>query len=792
MWSRQHLEHDDHPVSLDQWRHYSQNRASIVEHPYLIHEAELMRRIGSNKRTARAHIETLSGKVCTMKDMHNLYARLQKREDGIKTNSALVDENPAVRVESVLQQFVDAHVENHVSILSADDGSNEAMCLSSKAMKEHFQVFPELCLLDVTIGPQHLETGYEMQGFLSMDALGNSKPVFLALSSNTSKSLFRRICRDFKRTHPKWKAIKILVMDKLHPDVVDVLHHEFPDAQVLLCQFHAIKFLTSLVAQPEFHVPSLALQDQVRELMKQMVFTHTHETYNESKALLLQHLGNRADHPLLLHIDQHWEPYRNLWASYWRGIVLEFSAFFNKGMECFWNPLKNAFERTGSGGLNRNATGSSGVSAVAVAAASASATAAAAAANATSGGTTSDSGNSSMTTDSYSNNVGVRAVGVGLGVGVGVGSGMCAELTAMSGVGVNGGGVDTTGAPIGSSGPAGVQRESITKCISEVLTMIKFVEEEWTSKMMILEMTKPLTEFSSDPLLHYMVNCLSSFAVGLISSQIMALNADSGDHHNGMIAVVKGPPPSSASASTPAGVSSPGATPMAATLSVATMALSGSVTGVAVNSGAVGLLASANSSVHHDHNIAGIMDGVPGERDEPPPTASMAMTMAMAPAPVTGAAPSISALSLTATVGAGLAANEPETVIWVDRSTRKSHVMQRDCSACDCEFYELYQLPCQHLIWYELSVLKSKQVSMSAVGARWFLRTFQYPKIVSQRESNEVRPSECGGRLFGSVWYTILDLWLLLLLFTHPTSVAPSSCGLCVCGVWVQIEYHIL
>lgn len=620
----QHLEHDDHPVSLDQWRNYSQNRASIVEHPYLIHEAELMRRIGSNKRTAREHIETLSGKVCTMKDMHNLYARLKKREDGIKTNSALVDENPAVRVESVLQQFVDAHVENHVSILSADDGSNEAMCLSSKGMKEHFQVFPELCLLDVTISQSSSfdVDGYQMQGFLSMDALGNAKPVFLAQSSNTSTSLFRRICRDFKRTHPRWKDIKILVMDKLHPEVVDVLHHEFPNAQVLLCQFHAIKFLTSLVVQPEFEIPNAQLQEQVRELMKQMVFANTHEAYNESKALLLQHLDDRVDHPLLVHIDQHWEPYRNLWASYWRGIVLEFSAFFTKGMECFWNPLKNAFERTG-GGLNRNATGNGSNLPSTMAAAMAMAAS-------SSGGSFIDAAtsmNNNNNNNSNSDN-------------------------------------NTSDDDSGNGGGAAVRNTSITKCISEVLRMVKFIEEEWSSKVLILEMTKPVTEFSSDPLLHFMVNCLSSFAVSLISSQLMALNTGARNNSNGMITVTKGRSASS-----------------------------------------LQTLGDALNSV-----ITTAADGDTNDDD--------------------GSAATATEHSLMSPV---------ETLIWTDRSTRKKHVMQRDCSGCDCEFYELYQLPCQHLIWYELSVLKSKQVSMSAVGQRWFLRTFQFPKIVSQRESNEVR-----------------------------------------------------
>ncbi|KAH7474493.1 uncharacterized protein KRP23_8624 [Phytophthora ramorum] len=230
----QHLVHTDHPVTLEQWRMYSQNRAAVIDHPYLTHEAELMRRIGSNKRVAREHIETLTGKVCTMKDMHNLYARLKKRENGgspkdasradpqqVFTGSSLElnrSQNAGrqlnsgasgQRVEPVLQRFVDADVENHVSILSGDDGSNEAICLASRAMKEHFQVFPELLILDVSMVTQpDVQPGQQLHGFLSMDALGNAKPVYVVRSLAMSSSLIRRACQDFKRTHPKWVETK--------------------------------------------------------------------------------------------------------------------------------------------------------------------------------------------------------------------------------------------------------------------------------------------------------------------------------------------------------------------------------------------------------------------------------------------------------------------------------------------------------------------------------------------------------------------------------------------------------
>ncbi|POM70300.1 LOW QUALITY PROTEIN: Hypothetical protein PHPALM_13281 [Phytophthora palmivora] len=202
----QHLCHSDHPVTLEQWRMYSQNRAAVIEHPYLTHEADLMRRIGSNKRAAREHIETLTGKVCTMKDMHNLYARLKKREKsshvtappsqpqqdatGNSLHVDIGDSQSAVhmtnsdpnttRVESILQHFVDIDLDNHVSILSGVDGSNEAICLASRAMKEHFQVFSELVILDISMTSQpDAEVGQQLHGFLTMDNLGNAKPVFL-------------------------------------------------------------------------------------------------------------------------------------------------------------------------------------------------------------------------------------------------------------------------------------------------------------------------------------------------------------------------------------------------------------------------------------------------------------------------------------------------------------------------------------------------------------------------------------------------------------------------------------
>ncbi|DAZ99997.1 TPA: hypothetical protein N0F65_002001, partial [Lagenidium giganteum] len=572
----QHLEHDDHPVTPDQWRHYSQNRASVIDHPYLAHEAELLRRVGSNKRALREHIESVSGKVCTMKDMHNFYARLKKRDDSVQTNAEIVSKNPNVRVESILQHFVDAHVENHVSILSGDDGSYDAICIASKVMKEHFHAFPELCFLDVStctmaVSNNSLEMdGYQtMYGIMCIDALGNAKPVFVAPSVSMLSPLFRRICQDFKRTHPKWTSVKLFLMEKLVPELVDVIEQEFPDARLLLCQYHVIKFLSELVTQLEFEVTAAQTQEQVRQLMKELVFARSIQVYDEAKARLLQLLENRLDHPLIIYFHQQWEPYRRLWVSYLRGAdavsALDESLFWTKGQEAFWLQLRTAFERT----------------------------------SASSNGT------------------------------VGVAATILPPRVETSNE-------DSLSACVGGS--------MVAKSISEVLALIRAMEEEWTSKLLILEMTKPMLEFAGDQLLHVMVNCLSSFAVGLVGSQIAVVN----------------------------------------TLTDTSFVL--------------GEVADDTTKIAVYSNRAA------GKSSKKNKLIKAAATNDLGPVVAT---------------------------------------FSKEGTQCDCDFYSVYHLPCRHLIWYELQSLQLKQLTLSAVAPRWFLRTFQPLKIQRQRESNEVRT--CSG-----------------------------------------------
>ncbi|GMF25532.1 unnamed protein product [Phytophthora fragariaefolia] len=620
----QHLVHSDHPVSLEQWRMYAQNRAAVIEHPYLSQEADLMRRFGSNKKAARAHIEALTGKVCTMKDMHNLYARLKTRDKSARlvtarqtrqplqtassrhVNSAVPESITAshsgasiARAELLLQSFVDADVENHASILAADDGSNEAICLASRSMKEHFQVFPELLILDATTTAQSkTQADQYLLGFLSMDMLGNAKPVFLARALVMPSSLLRRVCQDFKRTHPKWVQIKVLVMSELMPDVVQVLTVEFPEARVLLCQVHVLQRLHDLAGFAK--IPDrISIRDKVRESFQNLVFAHSESRYNEAKSVLVRRLIASDERELLDTFDRKWEPYRGLWVSYMRAEQFDFSAILTQGTNSYWEPIQRAFKRARDNIPSRAPSASRFHPLIEAAAVGASATI-----------PSKPFQPAISTTDSQESMI-----------------------------------LPSNSAPLivtyrGEVPVRGVNNSLVAQCMPEVLTTIKYIETEWTSKMLILELTKPVAMGHHDPLLLLLVNCISSFAVNVISSQLM----------------------------------------------IHTSSVSGSVT-------------------------------VTKTRPAKTPLAS--------------GEPSDLATSLRSSAAEA-------TVRWLNKTTREKHILQHDGSSCDCEFFVLYQLPCRHLIWYEVVVLQHKQLSMAAVGQRWLLRSFQMPKLRQQRESNEI------------------------------------------------------
>lgn len=129
-----------------------------------------------------------------------------------------------------------------------------------------FAAFPEVVLIDATHGTN--ENRYKLLSFMVHDIFGK---VFALLSLWTVMYLYYfqnlsgLICApfsarakihrqmtdaatSFNESNPTWSNIKVIVVDKGFTERV-MLMKQFPDTQILLCQFHVIAWLDRKVSK---------------------------------------------------------------------------------------------------------------------------------------------------------------------------------------------------------------------------------------------------------------------------------------------------------------------------------------------------------------------------------------------------------------------------------------------------------------------------------------------------------------------------------------------------------------
>ena len=76
--------------------------------------------------------------------------------------------------------------------------------------------------------------------FMVDDGFGNGRNVFYSIAEENSMHLLH-IIQTFKSFNPLWSNIHVIVIDKDFTEL-PALEQEFPQASVLFCQFHVIKY----------------------------------------------------------------------------------------------------------------------------------------------------------------------------------------------------------------------------------------------------------------------------------------------------------------------------------------------------------------------------------------------------------------------------------------------------------------------------------------------------------------------------------------------------------------------
>lgn len=106
-----------------------------------------------------------------------------------------------------------------------------------------FSKFPEVLLIDSMYSTNRNK--YKLFSVMVKDSCGRGQFVNRSLVDSESKVNLQRSIAQLKATNPQWTRVRVVVTDK---DIAerDAIQREFPAAQLILCQFHVIWYLSKV------------------------------------------------------------------------------------------------------------------------------------------------------------------------------------------------------------------------------------------------------------------------------------------------------------------------------------------------------------------------------------------------------------------------------------------------------------------------------------------------------------------------------------------------------------------
>jgi hypothetical protein len=136
--------------------------------------------------------------------------------------------------------------------------------------------------------------------------------------TSESKSNMIDAVRSFKINNPAWRSIRVIVTDKDFTERA-VLSAAFPDARMLLCQFHVVRYLTKQVNA--LYVGALEEKDALINTMSALMYSESKIEYDRNKRLLLRQLEDDHEHQLYDYFIRNWDGITEEWVSYARTSI---------------------------------------------------------------------------------------------------------------------------------------------------------------------------------------------------------------------------------------------------------------------------------------------------------------------------------------------------------------------------------------------------------------------------------------------------------------------------------------
>ncbi|ETO76204.1 hypothetical protein F444_08373 [Phytophthora nicotianae P1976] len=251
---------------------------------------------------------------------------------------ASVDDNDATAREIAV--FSAADPENVSSVAETESGETGVISLTTAHMRRMFGRFSELLMVDCSHKTNRYN--YQLLTFMSVNEFGEGCVVQQSLIKPNGDWHMERAIAHFKRSHPtKIDQLRVIVVDK-DLNEIRVLETNFPEARLLICHFHVIKYLKEMRSKPDFGKISGEDASQVDALVHKMVYARSEENYDETCASLKGLCERIGIQGFWEYFDKNWNSCQDRWAMYRRQNLPHFKNHTNNRLESFFGKLKDS------------------------------------------------------------------------------------------------------------------------------------------------------------------------------------------------------------------------------------------------------------------------------------------------------------------------------------------------------------------------------------------------------------------------------------------------------------------
>jgi hypothetical protein len=179
---------------------------------------------------------------------------------------------------------------------------------------------------------------------MSMNEFGEGAVVQHSLIEANGDWHMDKAIMHFKRMHPsRIKLLRVIMVDK-DMNEIRVLETHFPEARVLICHFHVIKYLKEMRSNPEFGKISSDDAGQVDACIHKMVYADSEISYDDGHAALkglCERIGNSA---FFDYFEKNWHDCQDRWVMHRRADLPHFHNHTNNRLENFFGKLKDGVD----------------------------------------------------------------------------------------------------------------------------------------------------------------------------------------------------------------------------------------------------------------------------------------------------------------------------------------------------------------------------------------------------------------------------------------------------------------